>query len=412
MLEVLCFRKVGCIVSFTRWVAGAEWLLALAWFGRSVQTWYHLGEVPNLLDPLYAGAPGAELSVIVPALNEAEAIGACLHSLLGSQGIRLEILAVDDRSTDNTGAIMESVALEAAGSGHSLRVIHIAALPDGWLGKPHALAIAAAEASAPYLLFTDADGVFAPDALARAMRLVEVEAADHFVLLPSLIHKSAGERMMLSGILTLSMWGVRLWKIADPRARDSIGVGCFNLVRREAFEAIGGFEALRMEVVEDLRLGFLIKQRGLRQRVAFGPGLLQLYWASGAGGIVRNLTKNTFAVYRYRLVLFLAATCGVALLTLAPVAGLFGPASVRVPSVLTLLIVLACYTGTARRTRIPAGYAVLYPVAIVLLLYAMLRSAAVTLARGGVLWRGTFYPLRELRQNAGPLWRLRRKPPG
>ncbi len=403
-------QKVGCIVSLSVWVAGAEWLLALAWLGRSVGTWYHLGEVPNLLDARYAGAvgDGPALSVVVPALNEAEAIGACLRSLLGSRGIRLEILAVDDRSTDATGAIMESVAAEAAGTGHSLRVVHIAALPEGWLGKPHALAVAAAEASAPYLLFTDADGVFAPDALARAMRLVELEAADHLVLLPSLIHKNAGERMMLSGILTLSMWGVRLWKIAEPGARDSIGVGCFNLVRREALEAIGGFAGLRMEVVEDLRLGFMIKDRGLRQRVAFGPGLLRLYWASGAGGIVRNLTKNAFSVYQYRLGLFLAATFGVAVLTLAPVAGVFGPTVVRVPSVLTLLIVLACYRGTARRTGISAGYAALYPVAMGLLLYAMLRSAAVTLGRGGVLWRGTFYPLAELRRNAGPLWRLRR----
>ena len=302
---------------------------------------------------------------------------------------------------------MDQVAAQvaAAPGPHTLRVLHITHLPPGWLGKPHALALAARQTTAPFLLFTDADAFYAPDALARCLRFIELEQADHLVLLPTPIHKSRGERMMLGMINALSIWGPRLWKIADPRASDSLGVGCFNLLRRQAYEAIGGFAALRMEVLEDLRLGYLVKQRGFRQRVANGPDLLRLHWATGAFGIVRNLEKNFFAICRYRLVVLLAALGGMAVLTLAPCAGLLGPRSVQLPSVVTVLTLLLLYVWNRRRTRIPAAYVLFFPIGSCLLLYAMARSAAVTLARGGVTWRGTFYPLAALRQHAGPLTR-------
>ncbi|HEY0784220.1 MAG TPA: glycosyltransferase family 2 protein [Acidobacteriaceae bacterium] len=387
--------------------AALEWLLALGWITRAANAAWHLSEIPNLLDPRYlpsAQQPDPCLSVVVPALNEEAAIGPCLRSLLASRGVTLQIVAVNDRSTDATGAVMETIAREAASTPHTLRVLHINALPAGWLGKPHALATGAAHTSGDFLLFTDGDSFYAPDALARCMLLVHEQAADHLVLLPTPILKSPGERMMLGMIQVTAIWGVRLWKVADPRAWDSIGVGCFNLLRRSAYDAIGGFASLRMEILEDLRLGYLVKRRGLRQRVAFGPDLLRLHWAPGALGIVRTMTKNLYALCRYNPVMLLAAVCGNAILALAPFAGLFGPPAVRLPSLLTVLTIAALYAANARRTRVPAGYAALFPAASALMLYAMVRSALITLTQGGVRWRGTFYPLRELRRNAGRLW--------
>ena len=396
-----------------------EWLISLAWVARTAETLYHRSEIPDLRSSLYESRGVGELavSVIVSALNEEEAIAACLRSLLASRGVRLEIIAVDDRSTDATGAIMETVAQEAAqdavivaaqdpeAAGHSLRVIHIKQLPAGWLGKPHALAFAAAQASSPLLLFTDADALFSPDALARCLRLVEAERADHLVLLPTAVYKTAGERMMLGAIQALSQWGVRLWKIADPKAKDALGVGCFNLLRRECYEALGGFAAMRMEVVEDLRLGYLVKSRGFRQRVAFGQDLLRLHWAPGALGIVHGLEKNYFALCRYRLLFFAGAFAGMGLLTLAPFAGLLGPAAARLACVPALASIALFYVVNARQSRVQPLYALLFPVAICLLLYGMARSTVLTLARGGVIWRGTLYPLQELRAAAGPLFR-------
>ncbi len=406
------------------WAAEAfEWGIALAWLVRASTTLYHLREVPDLLAARYASlvesgefdgsgnAPDEgsvarpQLAVIVPALNEAEAIRACLLSLLASQGVRLEVIAVDDRSTDATGAIMDTLAaahLKHTHSGHSLTVLHVTGLPEGWLGKPHALGLGAAHTTAPCLLFTDADAFYRPDALARAMRFMEQEQADHLVLLPTPILNDGGERMMLGMMQVLAIWAVRLWKIADPQARDSVGVGCFNLLRREAYEGIGGMSALRMEVLEDLRLGYLVKRAGFRQRAAFGPGLLCLHWADGALGIVHGLTKNFFAICRYRPVMMAGAVAATASITLVPVLGLLlGPA--RLPSLLSLLLLAVLYQRNAERTGISAWYLALFPVASCLFLYAMTRSAVVTLVRRGVSWRGTFYPLAELRRNAGPL---------
>ena len=392
-----------------------EWLISLAWVARTAETLYHRGGIADLQDSFYesGSASSVPLSVIVSALNEEDAIAACLQSLLASQGVRLEIFAVNDRSTDATSAIMDRVAHEAAmeaardseGSPHTLRVLHISQLPAGWLGKPHALAVAAAQASAPLLLFTDADALFAPDALARCLRLVEAEQADHLVLLPTAIYKNTGERMMLGAIQALSQFGVRLWKIAYPKAGDALGVGCFNLIRRECYEAIGGFAALRMEVVEDLRLGYLVKSHGFRQRVAFGQDLLRLHWAPGPLGIVHGFEKNYFELCRYRLLFFAGAFVGTALLTLAPFAGLLGPSACRLACVPALASIALFYAANARRSRVHPLYALVFPVAICLLLYGMARSALLTLVRGGVNWRGTLYPLKELRASAGPLFR-------
>ena len=397
----------------------AEWAVALAWLTRAVDTYRNLPRVPDLLAiPL---APPRDLSspllsVIVPACNEEAAIAATLRSLLAQEGIALEIIAVDDRSSDRTGAIMDEVAKEAdgqdaedqsagvrAGVGRpSLQVIHNRTLPQGWMGKPHALVRGVELSSAPYLLFTDGDIFFRPDALARAMQLMTSERADHLVLLPTPILKSAGEHMMISAIQVFSAWAVRLWRVPDPQSRDRLGVGAFNLVRREAYEAIGGFEALRMEVLEDVRLAVEIKRNGFRQAAAVGRDLVTLHWASGALGIVRNVTKNIFAATGYRVRVVFGGIGTLFLFGIFPVLGFFGPRAMQAASCVAALSIFSFYRLFRRHGGSPVGYALLFPAATLLLIYAMLRSMLVTLARGAVVWRGTSYSLKELRRMAGP----------
>ncbi len=380
-----------------------EWAIALAWVSRAVSAVWKLRLVPDLSTgsppPTAPAGEGPLLTVIVPARNEAAAIGETLRSLLGSEGVPLEIVAVNDRSADATGAIMRSV--EAAADGR-LRVLEITALPPGWMGKTHAMALAARACTTPYLLFTDGDVLFAPDALARAMRFMLAEQADHLVLLPTLMIKGVGERMMLSAIQVMGSFGPRLWKIADPRARDSLGVGAFNLVRTEAYRAVGGFESLRMEVVEDLRLGYVLKRAGYRQRVAFGPGLVRLHWAQGALGIVNGLTKNIFALFGFRAWLALPAILGVAAVGLGPVLGL-GSSTMRAACLVSIAAVVVLYARLRPNTDAGLACVLLMPIAMVLIVYAMLRSVIVTLAQGGVTWRGTRYPLKQLRAMARPL---------
>jgi hypothetical protein len=235
------------------------------------------------------------------------------------------------------------------------------------------------------------------------MRFVLAEQADHFVLLPTPIVKTAGERMMMGAIQALASWGMRLWKIADPSARDFLGIGAFNLVRTEAYRAVGGFEDLRMEVLEDLRLGFVMKRAGYRARVAFGRDLVRVHWAPGVVGIVRGLTKNAFAAFRFRLWQALPAILGLTVVSLAPVAGLWGPWSMRLACLASFCSLLVLYSRLRPGSQAGPGYVLLFPIAAVLLVYAMGRSVVLTLLRDGVVWRGTRYPLKQLRQMAGPL---------
>jgi glycosyltransferase involved in cell wall biosynthesis len=323
--------------------------------------------------------------------------------LLAIEGIAIEILAVNDRSTDKTGTIMDRIAAQGRAIGKRISVLHIDELPAGWMGKTHALALAARQATAPWLLFTDADILFAPDSLRRAMNFAFAEEADHAVLFPTLLHRTPGEKMMNAIYQVTGLTASRAWKVADPKSRVSIGVGAFNMVRAEAYRAVGGFEKLRMEVLEDLRLGYELKKAGYRQRVAFGYGLVSVYWATGARGLMRNITKNAFAVFRFRTHIALTGLLVTSFFLLWPLAALFGPWPVRIPALVSCGVVIMFYRLYRRWTAVPALYVFSYPVAAPMLVYAVFRSVIVTLAQGGIRWRGTFYDLAELRRRSGPI---------
>jgi glycosyltransferase involved in cell wall biosynthesis len=366
------------------------WLIALAWLLRVLEWRFHLRHLPDLTQPAYATPTGPlpHLSVIVPARNEAANIAATLDSLLAAEGVELQVIAVDDRSNDQTGAIMETFADRAV-------ILHVTELPAGWLGKTHAMEMAARQATGDWLLFTDADVLFDPDALRRALQFAVSSGADHMVLLPTVVLRSWGERMMIAFLQVLSLWALRVWRVPDPRARrDAIGVGAFNLIRRDVYDALGGWEALRMEVLEDLSLGRRVKAKGYAQRVALGLDLVRVRWARGAFGVVDNLTKNLFALCNFRPERVLGLTAGIALATLFPLVAGWA-------AVLLVLVLLLAYQTAGKYHHFTAAQLPMFPIASLLLQYALLRSMFQALWRGGVTWRGTFYPLKELRRHAG-----------
>jgi len=381
-------------------LVGMGRIIAASWLYKLLEAAWGLPSVPNLTEAKYdiepVGSPS--IVVIVPARNEEANVSACLESLLGQDYASVRIVAVDDRSDDRTGAIMDVLA------GERLEVMHVVALPAGWLGKTHAMAAAARQAisvHAPdYLLFTDGDVVFRSDTLRRAVAQAVASEADHLVVMPTTVAKSRGEAMLLGFFQTMSLWAVRTWRVADPRAkRDAMGVGAFNLIRSDVYQRLGGFDAMPMEILEDLTLGQRVKRAGLRQRVATAPGMVCVHWAAGVLGLVNGLTKNLFAVFRFRPVLLIAAAVWLAFFSFGPIAFL-AVGGARVPAAITLVSIGGLFMLSGRTSRISPAYAALYPVAAVLVLYSMARSMAVTLRDGGVTWRGTFYPLEELRRNA------------
>lgn len=373
-------------------------LLAGVWVWHSVAGAVGMRKVPDISKPAFDPADNPawpRVSIIVPAKDEAESIEQAARSLLTIEYPNLEVIAINDRSNDPTGAILDRIASDRAGC---LRVLHIESLPAGWLGKTHAMHVGASKAEGEWLLFTDADVMHRPDALRRAVAYAERERADHLVLLPTVLMYTWGERLLVSFFQSLFIFAHRPWKVADPKAKDSIGVGAFNLVRRSAYEAIGGHARLRLAVVDDMRLGEEIKRHGFAQRVVFGHDLIRVRWAQGALGVVDNLTKNVFAEMKYNTALALFATTTLAMMHLGPWIGTFAATGwTRVPYAVALSSMLWSYAQSARRSGVSMGYAALHPVAAVMLTYTFLRSIAVTLRQGGVVWRGTKYSLDELR---------------
>ena len=398
------------------WIAGT--VLALAWASRIVDAALGMPSVADISRPEWyrnpvspAGNP--RVSIIVPARNEEESIEQALETLLALDYDNYEVIAVNDRSTDSTGEIMEriekefpTVPLKNEGTKTRLslscpgfRVVHHTELPAGWLGKTHAMWTAAKEATGDWLLFTDADVLFKPDSLRRALAYSEAVPADHMVLFPRMIMKRPGEYMMIAFFQTMFMFGHRPWKVADPSTDDHMGVGAFNLVRRRVYDAVGTYEALRMEVLDDMKLGKVVKKAGFAQRNVFGGDLISIRWAKGAMGIVNNLTKNFFAVLSFQWWRTLISALGLAFLNFGPFLGIFlAHGWARLPYAVALASMFAIYIGMSWRSAVPPYYFLLHPVSTTLFIYTLLRSMTLTLWNDGIEWRGTKYPLNELRK--------------
>jgi glycosyltransferase involved in cell wall biosynthesis len=420
------------------WIAGI--ILALAWFSRIVDAALGMPSVADVSLPEWDRNPvsatgNPRVSIIVPARNEEETIEQALTSLLALDYDNYEVLAVNDRSTDSTGEIMERVAESQSQNPHfsqklremghpgqnqtehphpvaqnatrvghplsspNLRVVHHRELPAGWLGKTHAMWTAANLATGDWLLFTDADVLFKPDSLRRSLAYAESVPADHVVLFPRMIMKRPGEYMMIAFFQTMFMFGHRPWKVADPSTDDHMGVGAFNLVRRRVYDAVGTYERLRMEVLDDMKLGKVVKKAGFAQRNVFGGDLISIRWAKGAMGIVNNLTKNFFAVLSFQWWRTVISAFGLAFLNFGPFLGVFlAHGWARVPYAVALGSMFAIYVGMSWRSHVPAYYFLLHPVSTTLFIYTLLRSMTLTLWNDGIEWRGTKYPLEELRK--------------
>jgi glycosyltransferase involved in cell wall biosynthesis len=339
---------------------------------------------------------GPLVSIIAAARNEARGIEAALTSGLHLDYPALEVIVVDDRSTDETGAILDRLARLHP----RLKVKHISALPEGWLGKNHALYVGAEAASGELLLFTDADVVFEPTALRRAVGFMEREELDHLTAIPDVRVPGLALNAFVTAFGLFFLLYARPWKARDPNSRHHIGVGAFNLIRSAVYRAVGTHRAIAMRPDDDLKLGKLVKKRGFRQDVVHGKDFIMVEWYSSLGEMIDGLMKNAFAGVDYSLVALAGSTVALLLMNIWPFVALLTThgATRALNGASVTLIVLLFWTSTGYAFG-RLGYVLAFPAAVLLFVYIMWRSALIAVVRGTVTWRGTAYPLAQMRAN-------------
>src|SRR5437660_7601783 len=237
-----------------------------------------------------------------------------------------EVVAVDDRSQDATGQILDTF-----GAAHQrLRVVHVDRLPEGWLRKPHGLEKAYEASSGEWLLFTDADVRFKPDVLRRAISLEKAHNLDHLTRLGDVEMVGFWEAVLVTFFGLGFHLGADPSQAANPRSSRYVGVGAFQLVRRAAHEGSGTHRRLAMEVVDDMKLGKIVKQAGYRSGAGVAQDFVAVRWHAGLGNLVRGVTKNFFAAVGYSVPVVALPIAGVLLMNVAPVFGfVFGHGWVR-----------------------------------------------------------------------------------
>ena len=386
------------------WFEIVSWGLVGVWAVALFPAWYGIFRPRFLRDVSpQVGENLPSISIIVPARNEATAIEEALRRMLSLDYPDYEVIAINDRSTDDTGVMMDRVAAEV---GSRLQVVHITELPAGWLGKNHALSLGANRARGEFLLFTDGDVMFDPQVLRRSMTVVQDRALDHLVLLPETLTSTFFETALINFFCIMLMAATRFplvrWKWFQ---QAYLGVGAFNLLRRTAYDTIGGFQTLQLEIADDLMLGRLVKQHGLNQDVYGGQQNLSVRWQTGGvWSIVRGLEKNAFSGTGYSVVRTLGAVAVLCSVFVGPfVALLCG--KVTLPVLILSIGSLLVSVGTAWTLGFPVAVGLFFPWAVVVFSFIMLRSMAITLRQGGVRWRDTFYPLADLRQARQPVRR-------
>ena len=375
--------------------------IALVFAGMSAGAVFHLRWVSRLpraqdllptTDVTPHGRP--RCSVIIAARDEEARIERTVRHLLDQTGVTIEIIVVDDRSTDRTAEILRRLITEDA----RIRLVRVNLLPDGWLGKCHACHVGAAAAEGDWILFTDADCWLEPDVVARALAVAGQQHADHVTLTPGVVAATlSAEAWHLLFLISVTNW---ISGVNRDRPGAYLGMGAFNLVRTDTYRSCGGYEALRLTVLDDVKLGLLLRRAGARTRAFLGTGDVECHWGQTMRQMIDVMEKNYFAAIDFRFALSLAIGIGGPGLWLtalaAPLAGTVAGAAAGL-SVLSLILPAAMI---ARRLGWRLRGALFAPFVYPVLCYAVLNSALVTVWQGGVRWRGTFYSLKDLRAGA------------
>lgn len=348
-----------------------------------------------------SSAPASpKVTILVPAKDEAHGIEACVRSLLQQDYPNFELLVIDDRSTDDTAAIVERVSKEDA----RLKLLRVQSLPAGWTGKTHALHLGQQQATGDWLLFVDADTQLEPSCLA----VILTDAIDHSVdmesLLPALEARTFWERVIQPFAGVCLMFFFPLTKVNDAASKDmGFANGQFILVRRPAYDAIGGHEGVKDKFVEDVHLGRKTRQQGLGLRVVLAPELVRVRMYSSLTAIVRGWSRIYYSAVDFkpaRLYVLFASVMIFSVLSYAIliIGGSAWLAGVHSPFLKWLLIlgVAHQFFATTLMARVYAlshsrlEYLLFRIIAVFVTLYIILVTVRMCRTHQ-VIWRGTTY---------------------
>jgi len=335
------------------------------------------------------------VSVLVPARNEERNIGRCVRSLLAQDYPQLEILVLDDDSSDGTAAIVEELAQEDG----RLRLLRGEPLPANWHGKAYACYQLARAARGEWLLFTDADTEHAHHCLSATVRMAQQEGADLLSLFPEFTAEGWWERLILPVIPFALLAGLPLplvHRLRPPRA--AIALGPFMLFSRRGYWHCGGHAAVQTDLVDDLGLARQVKATGRRMIMADGLGLMRVRMYTGLREIWHGISKSLFATLHYSLPALAAAFIAVAAAFPGPfaflAAGLWRGETSRVwigLPVLQIVLVWLAPLAVARRMRMSRGMAFLRPLAMIVVMGIAVHSAWCARWGQGTVWKGRSY---------------------
>lgn len=339
------------------------------------------------------------VSVIVPARNEADNIGGCVRGLLGSTYPNYEILVVDDRSEDGTTEVVQALAEQGLAN---VVVVEGEPLPEGWFGKAWACWQGARRARGEVLVFTDADTRHDPVLLGHAVGALEAEGADLVTVLPRQILSSFWERVVMPQFLIMLMLRYHSARKVNE-SRDPLNVianGQFIMVRREAYEALGGHEAVRAEVAEDLNLAQRLVASGRRIFLAHAEDLMSTRMYDSLGQIVEGWGKNAAIGSRQMVPKWLSPVAPylvatyLVLMWVVPPAVLLGALATGTDTLVrgwaagAMAISLFFWLVAHARLRTVRAHSLLYPVGAAIAAWIFVRSA---LRGSTVEWKGRRY---------------------
>jgi cellulose synthase/poly-beta-1,6-N-acetylglucosamine synthase-like glycosyltransferase len=336
------------------------------------------------------------LSIVVPARNEEDTIETGLRSLLKCEYPHLEIIVVNDRSTDGTLQRVESLSQNHP----EVKILNLQELPENWLGKNHALQRGAEQSTSELILFTDADVEIGSDFLKKAVCFFEEHELDHLGGIPKVTSRSL-VLYPLVGVFGLGFsLFTRPWEGKDPSKDRAVGIGAFNLVRRSAYQTISGHQSLAMRPDDDLKLALVLKRAGFKTDCVNGVEGMEVEWYPSFISLVRGLEKNVMTGFEYDFRLAFVGLFFYAATFVLPFALPFLTEGTALAfSLLAATALFLSYLGQLYLAKLPLWCVPFLPLASPVIFSIFVRDCFLTYIRRGVIWRGTFYSLQSLRAN-------------